>query len=92
MAYRVKTGKFDSSEWICGENSYLETAEKIKSISGAEWIWPQTYARVFIRKYFTAGKNEKVRAEFVCDNEFELYINGMKVCGGVTGFEGDITE
>lgn len=92
MAYRVKTGKFDSSEWICGENSYLETAEKIKSIPGAEWIWPQTYARVFIRKYFTAGKNEKVRAEFVCDNEFELYINGMKVCGGVTGFEGDITE
>lgn len=92
MAYSVKTGKFDSSEWICGENSYLETAEKIKSIPGAEWIWPQTYARVFIRKYFTAGKNEKVRAEFVCDNEFELYINGMKVCGGVTGFEGDITE
>jgi|GEM_PF-4038328 len=42
MAYRVKTGKFDSSEWICGENSYLETAEKIKSIPGAEWIWPQT--------------------------------------------------
>lgn len=90
--YQVRTRSFNASEWICGDDIYLSTAENIKGIPNADWIWSQTYARVYLRKYFEVSENQPVSVHFICDNAFSLYLNGKEVCENVTELDCDVTE
>lgn len=92
MTYNVIKRDFNSSKWICAPTDFLLGAENIKTIDGAKWIWNDFYCRFTIRKYFEVSKIEPSYAHFICDNIFDLFINGTLVSFEQKEFEGDITQ
>ncbi len=90
MAYEIVTRRFLHSAWVFGEDSFLSEGMGRGGIDGAEWIWPHTYARAYLRRYFQADGKEPVSAVFLCDNPFDLFVNGRQVCSGVRHFEGSL--
>lgn len=92
MSYSVVTRDFNIGKWISAPEDFLLTAENIKSIEGAKWVWNLFYARFFSRKYFTLDKIEKTTARFFCDNIFDFYVNGNLVSFEQKEMEADITE
>ncbi len=79
MAYSVTTTTFDDAKWIFAGDDFLKTAENIQNIPGAKWIWPKEYTRAYMVKTFVVDKIQTCRAKFICDNVFDLYINGKPV-------------
>ena len=51
MSYSVVTRDFNIGKWISAPEDFLLTAENIKSIEGAKWVWNLFYARFFSRKF-----------------------------------------
>jgi alpha-L-rhamnosidase len=92
MAYSVKKREFNNSKWIFGADEFLKTAENIENIEGAKWIWPVFYTRVYIRKTFEIEEVLPTKAQFICDNAFDLFINGKPVSLNKRKFSGDVTE
>lgn len=92
MTYSVVTREFNNSKWISGSTDFLLGTENIKRIEGAKYLWNDHYARFCIRRYFDLEKVEKSRIHLICDNIFDLYINGTLVSFEQKEFEGDITE
>ncbi len=91
MAYSVVKREFNYGKWIFGKDDFLKTAENFESIEGAKWIWPIMYSRVYLRKKFNLEKVETLSAKFICDNVFDLFINGKPVSLNRKKFSGDIT-
>ncbi len=92
MSYSVEERKFENSKWIFGKDEFLQNAEKIENIEGAKWIWTVMYSRAYIRKYFTLTEIKTCYARFICDNVFDLFVNGKPVSLNRKKFSGDITR
>jgi alpha-L-rhamnosidase len=92
MGYSVEKREFNNSEWVYASDDFLKKAENIESIEGVKWIWPVFYVRVYLRKYFTLDKVVPTKALFICDNVFDLFINGKPVSLNKKRFSGDITH
>lgn len=92
MAYSVEKREFNNSKWISGKNDFLKTAESIESIDGALWMWSVFYVRAYFRKKFNVEKVIPTTARFICDNVFDLYINGKPLSINKKRFFGDITS
>ncbi len=63
-------------------------AEFLKLL-GANWIWSPAYEKddapvgnCYFRKTFSLGKVELGQVQIVCDNQYELYVNGKVVGRG----------
>lgn len=89
--YSVKKREFEKGKWIFAKDEFLKTSEKIESIEGAKWIWSTMYSRVYLRKKFDLEKVETLNAKFICDNVFDLFINGKPVSLNRKKFSGDIS-
>ena len=92
MAYSVTKREFKEAKWIFAGDAFLQTAEKIENIDGAKWVWPREYSRVYIVKSFTVANIGDFKAKFVCDNVFDLFINGKPVSLNKTHFAGDVSS
>lgn len=92
MAYSIEKREFNHSKWIFAKDDFLKTCENIESIEGAMWIWPTIYFRAYIRKTFTISQIKETYARFICDNVFDLFINGKPVVLNKKKFSGDITS
>ena len=79
MGYSVTKREFKEAKWIFGSDEFLKTAEKIENIEGAKWIWPREYSRAYMVKTFKVKNIGTFRARFICDNVFDLFINGKPV-------------
>ena len=92
MGYSVHIKEDWAGGWISAPDSLLASAETLSLIPGTAWIWPQFMARVHLRKTFTLDSLSAATADFLCDNRFELYLNGMLVADNVREFHGDVTR
>lgn len=92
MAYSVKKREFNIGKWIFGKDEFLKTAENIENFQDAKWIWPIMYSRAYMRKKFVLDKIVPLEAKFMCDNIFDLFINGKPVSLNRKKFFGDITR
>ena len=46
----------------------------------AKWIWAWEYCRIHMKKEFIInGEISSAEAYFICDNDFDLYINGTHI-------------
>ena len=82
---------FENSKWIFGKDEFLQNGERIENIEGAKWIWSIMYSRAYFRKTFTLNEVKQSYAKFICDNVFDLFINGKPVSLNRKKFSGDIT-
>lgn len=92
MGYSVTKREFKEAKWIFGSDEFLKTAEKIENIEGAKWIWPREYSRAYMVKTFKVKNIGTFRARFICDNVFDLFINGKPVSLNKTHFSGDVSS
>ncbi len=92
MAYSVIKREFENSKWIFASDDFLATAENVENIKGAKWIWTTIYSRAYIRKTFNLDKVTPTKAKFICDNIFDLFINGKPVSLNKRTFVGDVTN
>ena len=77
------------AKWITGKTSYED--RPYAGPDGAKWIWAWEYCRIHTKKKFIiSGGIVSAEAYFVCDNEFDLYINGTQV--NLTDAKADISS
>ena len=81
-AYSVFERDFSSSKLICAPRAALAalSRQKEQNFPNAFYIWPYACTRFHAFRLFTP-KRAVVRAEtaFLCDNVFDLWINGKQV-------------
>ena len=92
MAYSVEKREFNNSKWIFAKDDFLKNAENIEALESAKWIWPAIYSRAYIRKTFTVSEIKETFAHFICDNVFDLFINGKPVVINKKKYSGNITS
>lgn len=80
---------FNKAKWIYGENTQSDS--KYSGPEGAGWVWAYEYCRIQAKKEFML-KNAPISAKtyFVCDNKFDLYINGCEIM--LNNNEADVTS
>lgn len=86
--YSLEYKKCWHAKLIGGKNEDLVKAESIKSIDGAEWIWPRFCSRALLRGKLECETDCTAKALFYCDNIFDLYINGEMAASEVKEFDG----
>ena len=86
--YSLEYKKCWHAKLIGGKNEDLVKAESIKSIDGAEWIWPRFCSRALLRGKLECKPDCTAKALFCCDNSFDLYINGEMAASEVKEFDG----
>ena len=78
MGYKLNVKSDWTARPICGSDEFLKNCEPQAEISGAEWIWPLFSTRGFLRRdFFVEGTVLSARAEFICDNGFDIYFGLM---------------
>lgn len=92
MGYSLTKRTFEKGKWIFAPDAFLSTLALCKSIDGAKWIWPQEYSRAYIKKEIEVSCADSVFADFICDNAFDLFINGALVSKENTTFSSDVSE
>ncbi len=91
MAYSIEKREFNNSKWIFANDEFLKKSENIENIEGAMWIWPTMYSRAYLRKSFDVSDVKETFARFICDNVFDLFINGKPVSLNKKKFSGNVT-
>lgn len=89
--------KEKKSDWnaklIYAGDDFLKTTENLPVIEGAKWIWPLFTTRGFLRRdFFVDGNVFTANSYFVCDNGFDVYVNGTLVQENVKIFSEDISS
>jgi len=86
--YTLEYKKHWHAKLIGGKNEDLIKAESIKSIDGAEWIWPRFCCRALLMGKLECETDCTAKALFYCDNIFDLYVNGEMAASEVKEFDG----
>ena len=71
-----------SAKWICASDKYLEKFNRPKTpeFPNAKYIWGRRYTRVHFRRVFEIQKKVSCAYfHFLCDNIFDVYVNGRLV-------------
>jgi len=93
LNYSVKEKEHWSAQTICGSDAFLSQCEQIPGIPDAQWIWGYFYTRNLYRKNFVLSEPILgAKAHFICDNVFDLYINGNMVSYDAKEVDVDITS
>ncbi len=92
MGFSVIKRTFEKGKWIFADDQFLSPLEPLSAPDGAKWIWPQEYSRAYIKKEISLSSFESVFAEFVCDNPFDIFVNGVSICENSTSFSADVSE
>lgn len=80
--YTTQYRDFSAARYIYApEESFSEgTIQKTESFPEAKYIWPVGYRRFHcVRMFKPSGKVLRAEAEFLCDNLFDLWINGKRI-------------
>ncbi|MBR3593114.1 MAG: family 78 glycoside hydrolase catalytic domain [Clostridia bacterium] len=93
MSYTVEIKNNWLAKPICGSDSFLKECESISQIEGAFWIWPLFSSRGFLRRDFIVESEVlSAKAEFLCDNGFDIYFGEALLAENVDSFSADVTE
>ena len=93
MGYEIVLKSDWNARPICGSDEFLKTCERIEGIDGAEWIWPLFSTRGFLRRdFWVCDDIISAKAEFICDNSFDMYFGEQLITQDVKRFSGDVTK
>jgi putative heme-binding domain-containing protein len=81
------------------EKADAKTRGEFLKLLGANWIWSPAYEKddvpvgnCYFRKTFTVTKAELAQVHVVCDNQYELYVNGKLVGRGADWRKMDVHD
>jgi putative heme-binding domain-containing protein len=81
------------------EKADAKTRAEFLKLLNANWIWSPAHEKddvpvgdCYFRKTFTLGKVEMAQVHVVCDNQYELYINGKLVGRGADWRKMDVHD
>lgn len=81
--YYIKEKDFSAAKMISGAKTILAKLNRPTSpeFPNAKYIWPLGCTRAHIYRLFTPKKQPvRVEAAFLCDNQFDLWLNGGQIC------------
>lgn len=84
--YSVSFRDFSDSMIVSAPDQALEEfgRPKEESFPDAKYIWPFGYTRFHAFRLFTPKKRPiAAKAAFLCDNLFDLWLNGKKIAGDI---------
>ncbi len=82
--YRTEYRSFDGAQYITASSSAMDELvsgiPKEESFPNAKYIWPVGHRRFHAARVFSVSK-KVARAEmaFLCDNLFDIWLNGKQV-------------
>lgn len=92
-----KMKQYTRCEWKVGEAKYISPASSVlesfsrpkeKSFPNAKFIWSVGCTRFHMFRLFTPQKRvERLEAAFLCDNLFDIWLNGKQIASDIRHLE-----